>query len=210
VDLVRIYPNVQLGKDVVIDDFTIIGAPPRGKTAGALPTIIGDNSHIRSHSIIYAGTKIGYKLETGHGIMIREDNKIGEDCSIGTNSVLENGNNIGNNVRIHSNVFIPQYTVIEDHAWVGPNVVLTNDPHPPCAKCMKGPTIKQYAKIGANATILPMLTIGENSLIGAGSLVIRDVPPNSVVAGHPAKVIKKISEIDCWFDIIERPYQEML
>jgi acetyltransferase-like isoleucine patch superfamily enzyme len=153
-------------------------------------------SHIRSHSIIYAGTEIGSGLETGHGIMIREGNKIGNDCSIGTNSVLENDNSIGNNVRIHSNVFIPQYTVIENNAWIGPNVVLTNDPHPPCAKCMKGPIIKRYARIGAHSTILPKLTIGENSLVGAGSLVTKDVPPNSVVIGHPAKFIKKITEIE--------------
>lgn len=208
-DHFKIYPNVQLGKDVVIDDYVIIGVPPRGKKPGELVTIIGDNSHMRSHSIIYAGTEIGSGLETGHGIMIREGNKIGNDCSIGTNSVLENDNNIGNNVRIHSNVFIPQYTVIEDNAWIGPNVVLTNDPHPPCAKCMKGPTVKKYARIGAHSTILPKLTIGENSLVGAGSLVIRDVPPNSVVVGHPAKVIKKITEIECKEGIIEKPYQEI-
>ncbi len=208
-DLLKIYPNVQLGKDVVIDDFVIIGAPPRRKKPGELATTIGDNSHIRSHSIIYAGTEIGNGLETGHGIMIREGNKIGDDCSIGTNSVLENDNNIGNNVRIHSNVFIPQYTVIENNAWIGPNVVLTNDPHPPCAKCMKGPTIKRYARIGAHSTILPKLTIGENSLVGAGSLVTKDVPPNSVVMGHPAKFIKRITEIECKSGIQEKPYQEM-
>ena len=71
---------------------------------------------------------------------------------------------------------------------------------------MKGPTIKRGAKIGANATLLPDITIGENALVGAGSVVVDDVASGEVVAGNPARVIKDVSDLDCPYDLIDRPY----
>lgn len=190
-----IHPNVKIGKNAQISDYVILGFPPKNKKSGELPLVIGDKANIRSHTIIYAGTKIGDNLETGHGVLIRENNKIGNNCRIGTNTVIEDNNIIKDGVHLHSNCFIPQLTVIEEGAWIGPSVVLTNDKYPPHAKNMKGPTIGKNAKIGANSTILPGIKIGENSLIGAGSVVTKDVPPSVVVVGNPARVIKKIGDI---------------
>jgi acetyltransferase-like isoleucine patch superfamily enzyme len=203
---VRIYKNVRIGKNANIDEYVIIGNPPRGKKHGEMGTIIGNNAVIRSHTVIYAGVRIGDNLETGHGAMIRENCTIGDNVSIGTHTIIENNNTIGDNVRVHSGVFIPQYTTIENDVWIGPNVVFTNDPHPPCAKCVRGPTLKRGSKIGAHATILPFVVVGEEALVGAGALVVDDVPPASVVAGFPAKVIKKIGELKCRFGIVEKPY----
>jgi len=170
---------------------------PTGREVSNL--IIGDNAIIRSHSVIYAGSKIGDNFQTGHGVMVRELNEIGDDVSIGTNSVVEHHVKIGNNVRIHSGAFVPEYSVLEDGAWIGPNVVLTNARFP-LGKDIKDKlecvVVKRNAKIGANATILPGVTIGENSLVGAGSVVTGDVPADSVAAGNPAKVIKKINELE--------------
>lgn len=203
---VKIYRNTKMGKNPMIDDYVIIGKPPRNNKNGELATVIGRDAKIRSHTVIYSGVKIGDNLETGHGVLIRENSVIGDNVSIGTHSIVENNNLIGNNVRIHSQVFIPQNTVIEDDVWIGPNVVLTNDPHPPCAKCMRGPTIKKGAIIGANVTILPFVVIGEYALVGAGSLVVDDVPPKFVVTGFPAKVLKKIEDLKCRFGKVEKPY----
>jgi len=203
---IKIHKNVLIGKNADIGEYVIIGEAPRGKNAGGLWTIIGNNAVIRSHSVIYSGVRIGDNLETGHGVMIRENCTIGDNVSIGTRSIIENNNTIGNNVRIHSAVFVPQYTTVEDDVWIGPNVVLTNDPHPPCAKCVRGPTLKRGAKIGAHATILPFVVVGEEALVGAGALVVDDVPPASVVAGFPAKVIKKIQNLKCRSGIVKRPY----
>jgi acetyltransferase-like isoleucine patch superfamily enzyme len=183
---------------VIIEDYCIIGAVPRGSTLGALTTLIGAGAYIRSHTVIYAGNKIGRNFQTGNKVNIRELNEIGDDVSIGTLSVIEHHVTIGRGVRIHSQVFIPEYTVLEDEAWVGPNVVFTNARYPasPEAKNhLKGPVIGRKARIGANATILPGVAIGENSLVGAGSVVVHDVPPHTVVAGNPARVIKSISEL---------------
>ncbi|MHB0871566.1 MAG: transferase [Chloroflexota bacterium] len=205
----RIYPNVQLGEDVEVGDFVVLGIPPRDKAEGELPTVIGDGAVIRSHSVIYAGNVVGKRFQTGHHSMIREENRIGNDVSVGTGSVVEHHVEIADHVRIHSQAFVPEYSTLEEGAWIGPNVVLTNVPHPLCPKakvCIKGPTIKRGAKIGANSTILPFLIVGENALVGAGSVVVEDVPDRVVVAGNPARVIKSVDQLTCPVELVEKPY----
>jgi acetyltransferase-like isoleucine patch superfamily enzyme len=195
---IKIYPNVKLSEDVHLGEFVIVGEPPRGKGPGELLTVIGSEAIIRSHSIIYAGNVIGDNFQTGHGVMIRENNKISDNVSVGTHSIVEHHVTIGNDVRLHSNVFVPEYTVLEDSCWLGPNVVVTNAKYPrsPNVKeTLKGATIKRNAKIGANTTLLPGVTIGENALVGAGSVVVEDVPPGAVVAGNPARVIKRVEDL---------------
>ncbi|PCH55672.1 MAG: transferase [Legionellales bacterium] len=192
-----IYPNVTLGANVTIEDFCIIGCPP---TSGAArPTVIGSNSHIRSNTVIYSGNTIGTNFQTGNKANIRENNIIGNNVSIGTLSVLEYATCIGDNVRIHSQAFIPEYSIIENNCWIGPNVVLTNSKYP-CthdskAK-LKGPTLRTGAIIGANVTILPGVVIAEKTLIGAGSVVVSNTKKASLYIGNPAKFVKYLTEIE--------------
>lgn len=191
-----IYPGVSLGKNVVIEEFCIIGRPTNQEVG--LETVIGDNCMIRSHTVIYAGNRIGNHFQTGHKANIRENNRIGNNVSIGTLSVVEHHVEIQDGARIHSQAFVPEYTVLEQDAWIGPHVVLTNARYPlsPNAKSeLTGPIIRKKAKIGANSTILPGVEIGENSLVGAGSVVTKPVSPNQVVAGNPASIIKPVSEL---------------
>ncbi len=210
----KIFKNVKLGKKAEIGDFVLIGVAPRGKKDGELKTIIGDNAVIRSHTVIYAGNKIGKNFQTGHSAMIREENEIGNDVSIGTQSIVEHNVKIGNRVRIHSGAFIPEYTTLEDDCWIGPKVCFTNAPHPKAPRAkeyLKGPIVKKHAKIGANSIILPGVTIGVNSLVGAGSVVTKDVPANKVVAGNPAVVIKDIEELKYPEELKteEKPYKRI-
>jgi acetyltransferase-like isoleucine patch superfamily enzyme len=189
--------SVELSEDASIDDFSIIGYESAHDQEMAI-TRIGKGCNIRSHSVIYAGNNIGDFFQTGHGVLIREFNEIGNHVSVGTHSVIEHHTKIGDNVRIHTNAFIPEYSIIEDDAWIGPHVVLTNAAYPasPNAKLnLKGPHILQKAKIGANATILPGVVIGKKALVGAGSVVTRDVPDGKVVVGNPARVIGDVSDI---------------
>lgn len=194
----QIYPNVLLGKNPIIGLFVILGEPPRGSQGGEKVTLFGDNAVVRSHSVIYAGNSIGHNFQTGHGVMIREDNEIGNDVSVGTHSIIEHHVKIADGVRFHSNVFVPEYTVMEKDVWVGPNVVLTNALYPRSVdvkKNLKGPHLLRGAKIGANVTILPGITIGKHALIGAGSVVTRDVPDYAVLVGNPARVVKYLNEL---------------
>ncbi len=193
-----IYPGVELGKGSFIAPFCIVGLAPKNKKEGELSTMIGEGAYIRSHSTIYAGNRIGARFQTGHSALIREENEIGDDVSIGSGSVIEHHVTIGNGVRIHSQAFIPEFTILEDDCWIGPRVVITNAKYPrsPLVKeTLKGATIRRGAKIGANSTLLPGVEIGENALVGAGSVVTKDVPAGAVVAGNPAKIIKQISQL---------------
>lgn len=201
--------NVEMGEGTIIDAPSIIGKAPRGAREGELPLRMGRNSHVRPFSTLYAGSFMGDHFQTGQGVSIREDNVIGNNVSIGTNSVLEFGNRIGDFSRIHSNCFMEMVT-IGRHVFVGPNVVFTDDPHPMgCPRykdCKGGAIVEDYVRIGAHSTILPGVRIGRNSLIGAGSVVVKDVPPDSVVAGNPARVIKKIDELVCFKGFFDKPY----
>ena len=194
----KVFDNVSLGENCVLEDFCLIGVAPRGSREGELPTRIGDGAVIRSHTVIYAGNEIGRNFQTGNKVNVRESNHIGDNVSIGTLSVVEHHVEIGNNVRIHTQAFIPEFSVLEDGCWIGPNVVLTNAKYPlsPGVKeSLAGPVIRKGAKIGANATLLPGVTIGENAIVGAGSVVVRDVPAGAVVVGNPARVINDVAKL---------------
>jgi len=186
-----IYPNVKLGNNVIIEDFCIIGS--LFKDYNNEETIIGDNAIIRSHTVIYAGNTIGNNFQTGNKANIRELNKIGDNVSIGTLSIVEHHVIIEDNVRIHSNAFIPEFTLLKKGSWIGPKVCFTNAKYPLSQNVKNeliGATVEENAKIGANSTILPGVKIGKNSLVGAGSVVTKDIPQNQIFVGNPAKFLK--------------------
>ena len=167
----KFYGNIKYGKHCSFGAYVIIGFPPKGKNDGDLTTVIGDNALIRSHTIIYAGNIIGDFFQTGHGVFLREENSIGSNVSIGTHTIIEHHVNIEDGVRIHSQAFIPEYTTLKKGCWIGPNVTLTNAKYPlsyNVKETLRGPIIEEGAIIGANATILPGITIGKNAIVGAG------------------------------------------
>lgn len=205
---VRIYPGVKIGGNSTIGSFVILGL--QGREPIKNPTLsIAENATIRTFTVIYTGNKIGANFQTGQGTSIRENNKIADNVSIGTNAVLEFENIIYSGSRIHSNCFL-EMTEIGEDVFVGPGTVFLDDPHPmKCPKykeCKGGVKVGKYAKIGGGCVILPGVTIGENSLVGAGSCVTKDVPKDVVVAGHPAKIVKKINELKCYINAFKRPY----
>ena len=185
----------------------LLGVQPK-KLTGEL--VIGDNAIIRSHTIIYAGNIIGNNFQTGHGALIRENNRIGDNVSVGSHTVVERENVIEDDVRIHTGCFIPEFVIIKRKAWLGPRTTILNVLHPPCPKfeeCARSVVIEENAKIGGNVTILPRVTIGKNSLIGAGSVVTKDIPPDSVAMGNPARVTKSIKDLDCILGYYDTPYE---
>ena len=111
--------NLDLGERSVIDEGVLI-AYPSERIIESQRLVIGKNARIRSGSVIYCGSKIGDNLQTGHNVLIREENFIGNDFSIWNNSVMDYGCVIGNNIKIHCGVYIAQYTVIEDDVLIAP------------------------------------------------------------------------------------------
>jgi UDP-2-acetamido-3-amino-2,3-dideoxy-glucuronate N-acetyltransferase len=138
--------------------------------------------------------------EIGKGTVIHDQVnlykcKIGDNCKIDSYVYIEEGVEIGNNCKIRPFVFIPTGVTIEDNVFVGPNVTFTNDKYPKVrGEWRLSPIIvKKGASIGGNSVILPGVTIGENALIGAGSVVTKNVPNNTVVAGNPAQIVNSKS-----------------
>ncbi len=201
--------NVRLGRGSVVHAYAVLGVPPRGRTADQAPLVIGEGATIRAFTTIYGGTTIGARLQTGQGASIREDNVIGDDVSVGTHASLEFGNRIGNRVRIHTGCFLELVT-LEDEVFLGPHVVFTDDPHPQCPAyldCVRGGIVRRRARVGGNATILPGVEIGEDALVGAGSVVRTAVRARSVVAGDPAVAVKgDIRDLKCFAGIYPHAY----
>jgi acetyltransferase-like isoleucine patch superfamily enzyme len=193
------------GEDCLIDDSVLLGYRT-GRHIDLETTIIGARARIRSNTVIYTNVRIGDDLETGHNVTIREQNSIGDRFSIWNNSTVDYGCQIGHRVRIHNNVYVAQITTIEDDVFLAPGVIIANDPHPICSRCMKGPTIKRGARIGVNVTLLPGTVIGECALVGAGSVVTRDVPPRAVVYGNPAHIAGSVDDLQCRHGKVKHPY----
>jgi acetyltransferase-like isoleucine patch superfamily enzyme len=202
-------PLVMLGEGGVVDVGAILGYPAaRGKNTGVVE--IGKNARIRSGTVVYAGARIGDNLQTGHNVVIREENEIGHDFAIWNNTVIDYGCKIGNRVKIHCNCYVAQFTVIDDDAFMAPGVTIANDIHPGCEKsseCMRGPHIKKGVQLGVNVTLVPFIEIGKHSLIGAGSVVTKNIPPYSLAYGNPARVVGDVRNMTCVTGLTDKPYK---
>ena len=141
-----------------------------------------------------------------HGFVNLYGCEIGAGTKIGTFVEIQKGARIGRNCKISSHTFICEGVTIEDCVFVGHNVTFINDAYPRATRedgglqdesdwvCVET-LVKRGASIGSSATLLCGITVGEEAIIGAGSVVTRDVPPGAIVAGNPARLIRKISEV---------------
>ena len=140
-------------------------------------------------------TNIGEDTTIWQFVVILAGAVIGRNCNICANVLVENDVIIGDNVTIKSGVYVWDGVILEDNVFIGPCVAFTNDKYPRSKEypnVFLKTRVKKGASIGANATILPGIEIGEGAIIGAGSVVTKDVPPYSIVTGNPAKLIKMI------------------
>lgn len=191
-----IYPNVKLGKNVRVDEGVILGF---SENENFEKTLIGDNSVLRAYTFIYAMVKIGNNFQTGPHVLIRENNVIGDNVAIWHGTTISPGNVIGDECRIHAGSFLELVT-LGKRVFIGPGVIFTDDPHPvnPNPRIhFGGAKVEDEAVIGANVTILPHVKIGRRAVVGAGSVVTKDVPSGEVWVGNPAKFLKKVEDVIC-------------
>ena len=168
---------------------------------------IGPNSIIRSGTIIYAGVITGNSFQTGNRAVIREHSIFGDNCSFGTLCQSDGHIKVGNNCRFHNNVFIATYTTIEDDVHFYPMSCTVDSRHPPCQKSRQGPYFEKGVIVGAKALIMPAIRIGAGSVIAGAAVVTCDTPPNAVLVGAPAKVVKQRDEVRCHIE--DRPAYEV-
>lgn len=204
-----IHPNVRLGRNVVVGPFSVINdnvvigddsvigshteiGVPHQDNLGQL--VIGPRSVIRSHTVLYSGSSFEERLETGHHVSIREGTKAGKNLRVGSYSDIQGNVVIGDYVRLHSNVHLGKQTSIGNFVWIFPFVVTTNDPQPPSEQVL-GCKVEDYVAIATGAILLPGVTIGHDSLIGANSTVNKNVDPYSLIVGSPARKIKDVREL---------------
>jgi acetyltransferase-like isoleucine patch superfamily enzyme len=193
-----IFDNVEIGDNTVIGNNCLIGEPVANYYTDLNYKnpilIIGSNSLIRSNTILYAGSKLGSFLSTGHFSTIRENTVMGHHCSIGSYNDVQGTCVIGNYCRFQSYVGIGQHSKVGNFVFIFPNVILTNDPTPP-SNDMVGATIGDYTQIATGAVILPGCIVGEQSLIAANSAVSGAYEADSFISGSPAKFMGKLSKM---------------
>lgn len=193
-----IHDNVEIGDDTIICENTIIGEPSYDSYYNEdyvnSKTIIGANSLIRSGSVLYAGSEFGDNFITGNLVSIRENSKFGKNCIVGSMSDVQGNVIFGDYCRLNSHVQICSKCVIGNFVFIYPFVVFTNDPHPPSTQ-LEGATVGDFTQIAAGTVILPSVHIGKNCLIGANSLVKKNVDDFELHVGNPAEKVGVVNLI---------------
>lgn len=178
----------RIGAQSIIENHVILGYRYE---EGCREARIGAGCVIRAFSVVYADVVMGDRVKTGHHVVVREHTIIGSQVVIGSGTILEGNIRIGDRVKIESNVYVPSQTTIGSDVFIGPSVVMTNDKYPQRGRdeyAPAGPRIQDSVSIGANATLLPGVVIGEGSFIAAGAVVTSDVPSWSLVKGNPGRI----------------------
>ena len=160
----------------------------------------GDKYFVHESSYVDNNVSIGDRTKIWHYCHIQSGAKIGSDCSLGQNVNIANNVKIGSNVKIQNNVSIFEGVELEDYVFCGPSMVFTNIKIPRSEFPQRGSShylktlVKRSASIGANATIVCGVTIGQYALIGSGAVVTKDVPPFSLVVGNPGRIVGKVNK----------------
>lgn len=185
--------GVHLEKNSYVGAYCILGE--RGFPEAESPKLqIGENALIRSQTVIYAGCTIGQNFQTGHKVTIREKTIAGNNWRVGTLSDIQGDCVIGDYVNMHSNVHIGKASKIGNYVWIFPYCVLTNDPLPPSEETC-GVVIDDFAVIATKSVLLPGVHVGKDAMVGAGSVVTKDIPTECVAFGNPAKQKGSVREI---------------
>ena len=205
-----LYENVTVGDNTYIGPRVTLGEPLSDfyKNPGYEnpPTEIGPDSIIRSGTVIYAGSRAGARLQTGHDAMVREYTEFGEDCGFGTFAMSDGHVKFGDGSRIHYSVCISQGTVFGKRVHVYPYSAFPDSLHPPCRRNLEAPVIGEETVVLLHAIVLPRVKVGKRCLIAAHTIVTEDVPDGMAVIGAPGKILKKASDVPCQITPGHHPY----
>jgi len=199
-----VHPGTVLGEGVKVMENAVVGKQPSlsprstTKREPLGPAEIGDGTIVSTGAVVFAGSRIGARVILGDQSCVRERVTIGDDVVLGRGSLVENDTTIGAMTKIQANAYITSYSTLEEHVFIAPCVVTTNDNFMGRTErrheLTKGPTIRRGARIGGGAVLLPRIEVGEEAFVGAGAVVTKDVAPRSVVVGNPARAIREVPD----------------
>ena len=199
-----VYPGTVLGEGVKVLEGAVVGKQPTlsprstAKREPLPPATLGDGTIVSTGAIVFAGTTIGARVILGDQSCVRERVEIGDDVVLGRGSLVENDTTIGTMTKIQADAYITAYSTLEEHVFIAPRVVTTNDNWMGRTEKrfgnIKGPTIRRGARVGGGVVICPALEIGEEAFIGAGAVVTKDVPPRAVMVGNPARRVRDVAD----------------
>ena len=199
-----VYPGTVLGDGCKILDYAVVGKQPTlgprstAKQEELPPLELGAGTVVSTGAIVFAGTRVGARAIIGDQACVRERCDVGDDVVIGRGSLVENDTTIGAMTKIQAEAYITAYSTLEEHVFIAPCVVTTNDNFmgrtEKRRELMKGPTIRRGARIGGGAILCPGIEIGEEAFVGAGAVVTKNVQARMVVVGNPARVMRAVLE----------------
>lgn len=199
-----VHDGTVIADGCTIGDHAVVGKQPvlspRSTAArDPLPPLeLGAGTVVSAGAVVFAGTTIGARVIVGDQACVRERCTIGDDVVIGRGALVENDTTIGRGTVIQANAYITAYSLLEEDVFVAPCVTTTNDNYMGRTEkrhaLRRGPTIRRGARIGGGAVLLPGVEIGEEAFVGAGSVVLRDVPARAVVVGNPARQIRDVPD----------------
>jgi len=201
-DTAVVYPGTVIGEGCRILDYAVVGKQPTlsprstAKRDELPPLELGAGTVVSTGAVVFAGTTIGERVIVGDQACVRERCTIGDDVVIGRGSLVENDTSVGALTKIQAHAYITAYSLLEESVFIAPCVITTNDNFMGRTEkrheLVKGPTIRRGARVGGGAVLLPGIEIGEEAFVGAGAVVIRDVPARAVVVGSPARQIREV------------------
>jgi acetyltransferase-like isoleucine patch superfamily enzyme len=202
-NFVVIHADTVVGRDVRIDDQAVLGKlPMRAANSAttkeqALPALtLGDGCIVGTGVVLYRGAAIDARVLMADLCSVRENVTIGRGTIVGRGVTVENVCTIGRYCKLESECYITAYSTLEDRVFIAPGVVTSNDNFVGRTaerfKHFKGVTVRRGGRIGAGTVLLPGITVGEDALVAAGSVVTRDVPPRTIVLGSPAKPWREV------------------
>jgi acetyltransferase-like isoleucine patch superfamily enzyme len=203
-DTAIVYPGTIVADGVQIHDYAVVGKQPalspRSTAAREeLPPLeIGPGTIVSTGAVVFAGTRLGARVIVGDQSCVRERCEVGDDAVIGRGTLVENDTTIGALTKIQANAYITAYSTLEDEVFIAPCVITTNDNYMGRTEkrhaLRRGPTIRRGARVGGGAVLLPGIEIGEEAFVGAGAVVLGDVPPRAVMVGNPARQIRDVPD----------------
>jgi acetyltransferase-like isoleucine patch superfamily enzyme len=160
--------------------------------------VLGPGTIVSTGAIVFAGTAVGERVIVGDQACVRERCTIGDDVVIGRGSLVENDTEVGARTKIQADAYVTAYSLLEEDVFIAPCVVTANDNFMGRTEkrhdLRRGPTVRRGARIGAAAVLLPGIEVGEEAFVGAGAVVLRDVPAHAVMVGNPARQIRDVPD----------------